>query len=168
MLTYPHSLQTLTRSRSASDDQILSDGDSPTDSSLQSQHSCRPGVEMATALIVDDDDQQRAFVAKSLYLTGCQILEAASIDEALTIVRTEKPDLIVMDLFLPKPRGLMFMREMQLMFESIKIVAVIDECCSTDSKCQQLALNCGAYATIAKPIKQIELISLILDLIGRG
>ncbi len=123
---------------------------------------------MATALIVDDDDQQRAFVAKSLYLTGCQILEAVSIDDALTMVRAEKPDLIVMDLFLPQPRGLMFMREVQMEFDNIKIVAVTEECCTTDSRFHQLALNCGAYATIAKPIKQIELISLILDLIGRG
>ena len=56
-------------------------------------------------LVVDDEPDQRLFIATVLEDNGAEILQAGDADEALAIARAEKPDLITLDLSMPGKSG---------------------------------------------------------------
>jgi two-component system cell cycle response regulator DivK len=56
-------------------------------------------------LVVEDDADNRRIVVKVLTLEGHETLEAGDGHEAIEIARTSHPDLIVMDLALPRLDG---------------------------------------------------------------
>jgi adenylate cyclase len=59
----------------------------------------------ATILIVDDQERSRALYRALLSREGYQVLEAGRGEEALALVRARRPDLILLDLYLPTLSG---------------------------------------------------------------
>ncbi len=103
-----------------------------------------------------------------MYLAGCQLLDAETLEHAEAVARAERPELIVMDLFLPGRAGHMFIREMKKELPNTKIIAMSDSAGTEENDDHRLALDCGAAATLTKPVAQIDLISLIHDLLGNA
>ena len=60
----------------------------------------------STVLIVEDDPTTTDFVQRYLRRDGHRVLTAADGVEGLRIARERKPDLVVLDLMLPKPDGI--------------------------------------------------------------
>ena len=58
-----------------------------------------------TVLVVDDDRPMRALCRVSLEEAGLRVLEAAGGEEALELVRDERPDLILLDIMMPGISG---------------------------------------------------------------
>ena len=58
-----------------------------------------------TVLVVDDDRPMRALCRVSLEEAGFRVLEAAGGEEALELVRDERPDLILLDIMMPGISG---------------------------------------------------------------
>jgi two-component system response regulator ResD len=56
-------------------------------------------------LVVDDDPTFRVVVAEALKAEGCTVLEATNGREALRLLRTHSPDLILTDLMMPTMNG---------------------------------------------------------------
>jgi len=56
---------------------------------------------MKKILIVDDQMEVRRLVEMTLRVEDYQVLQAESGEEAIEIVKTEKPDLIIMDIMMP-------------------------------------------------------------------
>jgi CheY-like chemotaxis protein len=63
-------------------------------------------------LLVDDADDLRSYFRAMLALTGCEVREAADGLEALKILETEAPDVIVLDLLLPNVSGFAVLDEL--------------------------------------------------------
>ena len=61
---------------------------------------------MSTILIIDDDDQLRKSFHKLLTEEGYTVISAASGESALTLLKEELPDLVVLDLRLPGINGI--------------------------------------------------------------
>ena len=57
-------------------------------------------------LVVDDDPDLRALVRMALSQAGHIVSEAATGQEALALIDAQAPDLLVLDLFMPKQGGL--------------------------------------------------------------
>ena len=55
----------------------------------------------ATVLVVDDEIHMRRLAARILELSGYNVLEAASGNEALSIVKETPPDVITCDISMP-------------------------------------------------------------------
>lgn len=68
---------------------------------------------MAKVLIVDDEPNIREVVVLYLRRDGHEVVSAADGEEALKLFRGENPDLVVLDLMLPKRSGLEVCRRMQ-------------------------------------------------------
>ena len=66
-----------------------------------------------TILIVDDDAGLRGFVRASLELEGYTVREAASAEEGLAQLEEESPDLILLDVMMPKVDGWEMLRRVQ-------------------------------------------------------
>lgn len=56
---------------------------------------------MKKILIVDDREEIRDLVERTLRRGDCEILKAANGEAAIEIARVEKPDLIMMDVMMP-------------------------------------------------------------------
>ncbi|MGP7961191.1 response regulator transcription factor [Sanguibacter sp. A247] len=61
---------------------------------------------MARILVVEDDVDIAALVVHKLRGAGHTVLEAADGESALTLIRAERPDLVVLDWMLPRASGL--------------------------------------------------------------
>jgi excisionase family DNA binding protein len=64
-------------------------------------------------LIVDDDAGLRGLVRARLELAGCSVREAASAEEGLAALEERSPDLILLDVMLPKVDGWEILRRVQ-------------------------------------------------------
>lgn len=64
-------------------------------------------------LIVDDDEGVRAFVRANLELEGYSVREAGSADEGLALLEEQLPDLILLDVMMPKVDGWEMLRRVQ-------------------------------------------------------
>ena len=71
-------------------------------------------AKIAKVLLVDDNENVRLIVQMSLQgLTDWNLLIATSGLEALSIVRAEQPDLILLDMMMPEMDGITVLAELQ-------------------------------------------------------
>ena len=66
-----------------------------------------------TVLSVDDEDHVREFVSTVLEENGYTPIVATNGEEAMDIIRQQKPDLIIMDILMPKQSGIKLYRELK-------------------------------------------------------
>ncbi|MBE9571768.1 MAG: response regulator [Proteobacteria bacterium] len=77
-----------------------------------------------TVLSVDDEDHIREFVSTVLEENGYTPILATNGEEAMDIIRQQKPDLIIMDILMPKESGIKLYRELKTS-EGLKGIPVI-------------------------------------------
>src|SRR5688572_27698249 len=61
---------------------------------------------MARVLVADDSAQPRLLVRRTLLHGGHEVLEAADGEEALRVLRDERPDVAILDVVMPGLSGL--------------------------------------------------------------
>lgn len=64
-------------------------------------------------LVADDEEDIRALVAFRLERAGYDVITAADGEEALTLATTRLPDLVVLDMMMPKANGLEVTRSLR-------------------------------------------------------
>jgi len=65
-------------------------------------------------LLIDDDPAVLLTVGDRLHLEGYEVLKAASGDQALGVLRSETPDLIILDITMPGMTGLAFLKKISM------------------------------------------------------
>ena len=102
-------------------------------------------------LLVEDNEVNRRLAGFLLRSQGYQVREATSAIEAFEILRTEHPDLIVMDIQLPGMDGLEATKKLkeQPNTADIPVIAVTSYAMKGDRE-KALAAGCAGYVT--KPI----------------
>ena len=75
-------------------------------------------------LSVDDEDHVREFVSTVLEENGYTPIQATNGEEAMDIIERSRPDLIIMDILMPKESGIRLYREVKTS-ESLKDIPVI-------------------------------------------
>jgi two-component system cell cycle response regulator DivK len=115
-------------------------------------------------LIVEDDPRSLKMIQMILRPYGYSLLEATDGEEALKVARSDKPDLIIMDLRLPKVSGLEVTRQLRQMsdFSHIAIIAITAYAMKGD---EEKAISAGCDAYLAKPINTRELPKLITKML---
>jgi DNA-binding response OmpR family regulator len=118
---------------------------------------------MATILVVDDEPKIVRLVADYLSAAGFTVVTARSGDEALMRVRTDVPDLVVLDLGLPGLDGLDVTRAIRRNGELpiIMLTARDDE---TD---RIIGLELGADDYVTKPFSPRELVARVRAVLRR-
>ena len=66
-----------------------------------------------TVLVVDDDPDVRLFSVTVLEEHGYVPLEAANGEEGLKMIKENKPDLIILDVLMPRQSGIRLYRELK-------------------------------------------------------
>ncbi len=114
-------------------------------------------------LIVDDDPSIRKFVRANLEARGYTVMLAADGDEAIQVVEKELPDLIILDIMMPKIDGFEVCRQIRE-WSKIPIIMLSAREDETDKvRC----LDCGADDYLTKPFSLRELLSRINAVLRR-
>jgi two-component system cell cycle response regulator DivK len=113
-----------------------------------------------TVLYVEDNEYNRKIVRHLLSRTGYRLREAADGEAALRMVSDERPDLVLMDVQLPKMSGLDATRALRgdPATADIPIIVVTSFALSGDDR---RAMAAGATDYLAKPYSPRELLALI-------
>ena len=116
-------------------------------------------------LLVDDEPSIVKMVGKRLEVEGFDVVVAMDGQEGLTKAQTEHPDLIVLDLMLPKLNGyeVCTMLKQDARYQKIPVVLFTAKAQEKDEK---LGLECGANAYVRKPFRAQELLEKIRSLLA--
>jgi len=118
-------------------------------------------------LIVEDNPQNMRLVEMALSAESYFLLEATNGEEAFEIAKQERPDLIIMDVQLPKMSGLEVTRKLREIpeFNRTPIIAVTAYAMKGD---EEKALDAGCSGYLSKPIRARELPNLIAKMLLQG
>lgn len=111
-------------------------------------------------LIIDDEVDLVETIRFSLELEGFQVLAAHNGEEGLNLARKEKPDLILLDLMLPKIDGYKICRLLKF-DEKYKHIPILMLTARSQEKDRLLGLETGADEYITKPFDLPDLINKI-------
>lgn len=116
-------------------------------------------------LIVEDNDLNLKLFRDLLSAHGYETIETKEGMEAITLARSEKPDLILMDIQLPEISGLDVTRRLKSDdgLRNIPIVAVTAFAMKDD---EEKILEAGCEAYISKPISIISFLNTVRRFLG--
>src|ERR1700690_1193801 len=112
---------------------------------------------MKTILVVDDEPKITQLVRDYLEGAGYGVRVAHDGKTALSIAKTEKPDLIVLDLGLPQMDGLDFTRE----YRKVSNAPIIMLTARSEESDKLIGLELGADDYITKPFSPKELVARV-------
>jgi DNA-binding response OmpR family regulator len=120
---------------------------------------------MGTALIVDDDETVGDVVAAYLERAGIAVLRAADGIDALTLVATARPDIVVLDVMLPGIDGLEVCRRLRRSAPELPIV-MLTALGEEDDRIRGLEVGADDY--LAKPFSPRELVLRVQSVLRRA
>jgi DNA-binding response OmpR family regulator len=118
---------------------------------------------MAKILVVDDEPNIREVVGLYLRRDGHDVTEAADGEEALDLYRLTRPDLVVLDLMLPKVSGLEVCRRMG----AERRVPLIMLTARGEEEDRIVGLGLGADDYVVKPFSPRELAARVEAVLRR-
>ncbi len=116
-------------------------------------------------LIVDDSPTDMKRITLLLKNKGYIISTATDGERALDIVLKDKPDLVLLDVILPKKNGFQVCREVKTdpEIKDVKIILVTSKGQATD---KVWGLKQGADGYLTKPFEDQELVKLLAEHVG--
>jgi two-component system cell cycle response regulator DivK len=105
-----------------------------------------------TVLVVEDNDDTRTVIRFELEKSGYQVIEARNGQEAIALAERACPDLILMDLNLPKVDGLTAAQAIRRLGEKCADVPILAVTAYDTYGIEEAAREAGCDAYIKKPI----------------
>jgi adenylate cyclase len=115
-------------------------------------------------LIVDDNETNRDILRSRLGPQGYELLEAADGEEALAAARQHHPDLILLDVMMPKMDGIEACRQIKA-DASLPFMPVVLVTAKSDSKDVVAGLEAGADEYLTKPLDQSALVARVKSML---
>jgi|SRR6185437_10368944 len=119
-----------------------------------------------SVLVVDNDPLFRAFVREQLERAGFEVVEADDGDAALDIAARTMPELVLLDVCLPRASGYEVCRELRERFgDSLGIIFVSGERIESIDRVSGLLLGADDY--VVKPFDPDELLARVRTVLRR-
>jgi two-component system KDP operon response regulator KdpE len=112
-------------------------------------------TDRATILVVDDEPPIRRLLRTTLSAQSYRVVEAANGTEGLSLLRHEKPDLVILDLGLPDLDGIEVIRRIR----ALSPVPILILSSRDDEKGKVAAFDEGADDYVTKPFGAEELMA---------
>lgn len=116
-------------------------------------------------LVVDDSPTGRRIVSEALRVHGYDVITAEDGEQALDLAFRRKPNLIVLDIVLPKQNGFQVCRRLKAEphTRQVKVVLLSSKILATD---KQWGMKQGADNYVTKPFEIPELLTVIDQLLA--
>ncbi len=125
---------------------------------------------MPSVLIVDDEQHIRLLIEQALEELeddGVEVLTARDGDEALAVVDTDRPELVLLDVMMPRRNGFEICRAIKHE-RGLADVTVVLLTAKGQAYDRQAGLEAGADRYLTKPFDPDELVAIARDVLGLG
>lgn len=119
-------------------------------------------LEACKVLIVDDDPEVRAAIDHALQAEGALTQYCGDGNSAVRICESEPPDLVILDMMLPKRSGFLVLDRIKKLEKAPVVIMVT---ANEGRRHQQYAESLGVDGYILKPVRLERLITLARDLL---
>ncbi len=111
-------------------------------------------------LVVDDDQRNVRLMESILRGSGYQVVKAYNGEEAMGVVESEPPDLLLLDVMMPKMSGFELCQKLKGRYETRLLpIILVTALNALEDKVQ--ALEYGADDFLSKPINKVELLAKV-------
>lgn len=125
-------------------------------------------------LVVDDDPDVRLFSVTVLEENGYTPLEAEDGESGLKMIKTEKPDLVILDVLMPRQSGVRLYRELKTAkaLKDVKVIILSGIAKKTFLRSQKALTEFGGAEIpepeiyLEKPVEPDELAGVIKKVLG--
>jgi PAS domain S-box-containing protein len=124
-----------------------------------------PSLQDVAVLIVDDDPDGRALIARILEGRGAEPTCASSAVEALEMLRNQQFNILLSDIGMPQMDGYRFIREVRALGQQQSRLPAIAITAYARSEDRQRSLLSGYQMHLSKPIEARELVAAIASLL---
>jgi serine/threonine-protein kinase len=118
-------------------------------------------VEGATVLSVDDSEISRDFIEAHLESAGFPVLHCGSPEEALDFIVERVPDLILLDVVMPRMNGFQLCRKLRELCVARPFLPIVFLTTASSFDMRLEALSAGGDDVIAKPYDPVQLVELV-------
>ncbi len=133
---------------------------------LEPQSDDREVIEVSgdapTVLVIDDDPLVRELLYRHFSAAGLRTIEAADGEEGLRLAKSEAPDVITLDVMMPKTDGWSVLASLKSEPETFEIPVVM----VTIVENKRLGFSMGAAEYMTKPIERDKLVQIVRSLIA--
>lgn len=117
-----------------------------------------------TILVVEDNPDAREMLSFLLGAEGFSVVTAKDGQQALDLVQSQPPDLVITDIHMPKLDGIEMIRRLR---EDLKLTTLpIVVMSAFGSRLTQEALDAGASESTPKPMQVESLLNLVRQLLN--
>lgn len=120
---------------------------------------------MKRILVIDDEPQMLLGLRDNLELEGYEVLTAVDGEQGLSKAFATKPDLVILDLMLPRKTGFDVCRELRARGNTTPVVMLTARSQDTD---KVLGLELGADDYLTKPFSIAELLARVRAVLRRA
>ncbi|WP_406011321.1 response regulator [Streptomyces sp. NBC_00637] len=117
-------------------------------------------------LVVDDNKVIRQLIRVNLELEGIEVVTAADGVECLDVIHQVQPDLVTLDVVMPRLDGLRTAARLRADPRTRDLPLVVISACTQYEV--EAGLEVGVDAFLAKPFDPAELVSVVRELMERG
>ena len=121
---------------------------------------------MTTVLVVDDEAPIRLLCRVNLEAEGMRVLEASDGESGLETARTERPDVILLDVMMPGRNGWEVAEEL-LSDDATSFIPIIFLTARAEVRDRAKGIDLGGVDYVTKPFNPVELAPLVEGLVRR-
>jgi two-component system chemotaxis response regulator CheY len=118
---------------------------------------------MPLVLVIDDEPEIRNLARLVLEDAGHEVLESPNGKIGHQLFRQRRPDLVIVDLFMPEKEGIETIREIRAVEPRAKIIAISGGGRYGFSDLLASVVHLGATTTLAKPFRRRELLAAVQE-----
>lgn len=120
---------------------------------------------MSKVVVIDDEPFILMMIEDKLRKAGINVVTLRESREALSVIRREKPDLVILDWMMPEVSGIEICKSVKADDELREIPVFLLTAKGQDTD-RQIGLQCGASMYITKPFSPkalLEIVSRVLE-----
>lgn len=123
---------------------------------------------MTTVTVIDDDVHITTIVSEMLSEAGFVVTSFNSSTEGFKFVFEHKPDILILDIFMPDIDGYEFIRKIHNIHPNLKVITISGGCDPFDKESTlTISQKLGANTTLQKPFDYDDLLNAVDEIIGK-
>jgi DNA-binding response OmpR family regulator len=122
-------------------------------------------MDQKNVLIIEDEEDAAELFAEMMRISGYNVFKTSRSEPAISMMGTNKPDVVILDIMMPEVSGLDILRQMRRdpSLANIPVIVVTAKTMPADVK---IGMEAGASAYLTKPVGFLELKEAVERMLG--